>query len=225
MDYKLIAHESGEEYWFLADNYPYQFSVLDIGSASDEKTGGMDIRLEKQTFTKLSKLTLRNVSSCIPDTGMSEFQNCARNALIEELNLVSNCSTPILGFIPMNSTNLLNCTQDTEALQILKKIWYTQRNTIMSKKCVPSCTRITYNLISVPFASNVVPFSSSFQLWIGYMTTTVKQTTEQYVYDSAATLVAVGGSMGLFIGYSFKDVIFHVGCYLIKCRSRMKRLQ
>ena len=42
MDYKLIAHESGEEYWFLADNYPYQFSVLDIGSASDEKTGGME---------------------------------------------------------------------------------------------------------------------------------------------------------------------------------------
>ena len=108
MDYKLIAHESGEEYWFLADNYPYQFSVLDIASASDDKTGGMDIRLEKQTFTKLSKLTVGNVSSCIPDTEMSEFQNCARNALIDELNLVSNCATPILGWIPMNSSPSLN---------------------------------------------------------------------------------------------------------------------
>ena len=91
-------------------------------------------------------------------------------------------------------------------MQILKKIWYTQRDTIMSKKCVPSCSRTTYQLISVPFANNVVPFSNSFQIWIGYMTATVKQTTEQYVYDFANTVVAIGGSMGLFLGYSVYQI-------------------
>ena len=52
----------------------------------------------------------------------------------------------------------------------------------------------------------------------------MKQTTEQYVYDYITTLVAIGGSLGLFLGYSCKDMIIRTVLYLIKWRTPKRYL-
>ena len=76
-------------------------------------------------------------------------------------------------------------------------------------KCMPSCTQYGYNgkemkLPSVNSVSNSIGFKYKFQ----YLVMGIYQ--EYLVYDWKGMITSVGGSLGLFLGFSFLDFSFHI---------------
>ena len=76
-------------------------------------------------------------------------------------------------------------------------------------KCMPSCIQYGYNgkemkLPSVNSVSNSIGFKYKFQ----YLVMGIYQ--EYLVYDWKGMITSVGGSLGLFLGFSFLDFSFHL---------------
>ena len=183
----IIAYqwEDGEALSFEMDKY-----TLDVN---------MQLFSEKYSILK-SKHDCREESfyECIGTKMYQEdFSHCPRkcmepmslpNKLIVDLNL------------PLCQTQLeLECVE-----KVLRNFWFESKN----EKCPRPCSYVQYKSLgkSVEKSNNEVNLNFTFSyMFLSYAATTVHE--EYYIFDSIGMIASVGGTLGMFIGFSFSNVI------------------
>ncbi len=71
-------------------------------------------------------------------------------------------------------------------------------------RCRRACKHPAYSVSSAPYVGGMVKPNTS-QLMAYYTNLNIVMKSEYLVYDFSAIVAAVGGSLGLFLGFSFHD--------------------
>lgn len=111
----------------------------------------------------------------------------------------------------------------------------------MHRVCSLPCSQATYkygvNLQSTKTVANDPSFIGDnesreyFIIWIYYMSLYVEEKIEKYLYGFDTALVSLGGSMGLFLGWSCRSILMKMidslilKSYCTKCKDRKKTKQ
>ena len=101
------------------------------------------------------------------------------------------------------------------------------------KRCLPRCSRPIYksylNFLSKKVLSKELKVYGDgyFIIWVFYSSLYVEEKIETYVFDFDSAIVAVGGSLGLFLGWSCNSLILdfiEILYYRFKVRSSSRPL-
>ena len=126
------------------------------------------------------------------------LQNNGTNCLISFWKILTSYSNLTLCG-KMNETQV-DCYKD--------KFGWVNRNFIQQPEkyaCPLPCTSCTFNPTLNTFHMNDT--KDFLKLWVYFSTTTVEKKEEYFIYDVRDVIGSVGGTLGMFIGFSFTGVI------------------
>jgi hypothetical protein len=203
MDIDFYPHEPYEEEWLLLSVFPYDVIVDKIDVENDQGIGGIDVQVSKEITQKLQG----KEHSCRMKP-LKGFVFCVRKRLKEELIKRLNCTIPFFKSLQLQDF-LPVCTTVSEANNAVNIASLIDKVTIREKKCKLPCTRVNYARNFAEFPEKSLPESDKlfFTLWIYYSSLQIDEKIERYIYGFETVIVAVGGSMGLFLGWSCYSVI------------------
>ncbi len=74
---------------------------------------------------------------------------------------------------------------------------------------MPSCTRVSYESSRVLYhrSTTFTPVANATKFYLFYDSTTVEEREQALMYDFPKLVAAVGGSLGLFMGFSLLSVL------------------
>ena len=103
--------------------------------------------------------------------------------------------------------NWPDCKNESEALNLMKTLNKIEKESLQNSVCVMPCKAKKFKVSSNYYSRNAFDTWQNYDpeyyyLYVVYSTLTVRVFKEEYVYDFATALVAIGGSMGLLLGYS-----------------------
>ena len=119
-------------------------------------------------------------------------------------------------FSHVNISNILDlATEPNEEFQECKTSQENQKSSLALQETPPaSCSN---NVVRVEYDGQLVQFrhKPSFPEWLNrwsvfsysFESMTMTMTEEYYIYDTIGFISSVGGTLGLFVGFSFYDVI------------------
>ena len=209
LDYNYYLHEPQENEYLLMSVYPYEVPIVNINAANNDGIGGADIIYKKEIIRKLSsKSECRSID-------ISSFAGCIRNALQKSLETSDkvNCSVPAMNFTSFDFSHLNTCATKDEALAIEGLIYNLAIENHVSNLCGHICERPKYrselNFLSKRVLSKELKQYGDgyYIIWAFYSTLNVNEKIETYVFDFTSALVAVGGSLGLFVGWSIFSMV------------------
>ena len=209
LDYNYYLHEPYENEYLLMSVYPYEVPIVNINAANDDFIGGADIIYEKEIIRKLStKSECRSID--IPT-----FAGCIRDALRKSLETSDKvkCSVPAMNFTNFDFSHLADCPTKDEALEMEGLIYNLAIENHVNHKCGYICERPKYrselNFLSKRVLSKELKQYGDgyYIIWAFYSTLNVNEKIETYVFDFTSALVAVGGSLGLFVGWSIYSMV------------------
>ena len=116
------------------------------------------------------------------------------------------CWLPIMKFLRFPK-DWPDCTDETEALELHAKLIQIEKETLKDSNCTMPCKAMDFKVLGNFYSRNAFDNFPQYNpkyyyLYLVYSTLTVKVLKEEHVYDFATALVAIGGSMGLLLGYS-----------------------
>ena len=98
-------------------------------------------------------------------------------------------------------------------LEVESLTYQLAQKTVTQHLCGPLCSRTVYSSILNFYSENVLSkeihtFGDGyFVVWAYYSSLYVTEKKETYIFDFDSALVAVGGSLGLFLGWSCYSMI------------------
>ncbi len=199
-DYIVYIHEPGEEFWLRLGIYPYEMTTVKLSSSD---VGSADIVLRKEMSYKLKS---GQEQKCDRDHTAMDYSQCSLKTLQTEFPNKANCTFYLLeDFHPDKSLPL--CTSFEESEKALMVAQHILMNAIKEKKCSEMCDVTRYHTNMAEYHRNIMPENEGLLLFCFYATMSVDHKTEKYIYGFETALVAVGGSMGLFLGLSCMSII------------------
>ena len=127
-----------------------------------------------------------------------------------------NCTVAALSFTRYDTSSLSYCNETEQALDLNGLIYKLAQKTQTKQLCGSLCNRTIYQSTLNYLSSNVlskelkVYGNDWYIIWAFYSSLYVQEKIETYVYEFDSILVAVGGSMGLFLGISCHTIIVAV---------------
>ena len=123
-----------------------------------------------------------------------------------------------LHFTEYNSDHLNYCTDKKDALELDGKLYEYAQKVQVNKLCGETlCNRIIYqselNFLSERTLSKELEKYGDggwYIIWAFYSSLYVTEKIETYLFDFDTTLVAIGGSLGLFLGWSCYSMVMEV---------------
>ena len=110
-------------------------------------------------------------------------------------------------------SGLKYCDNKEDALEVNGLIYSLAQKTHTSNLCGTLCNRTiygsTYNVLSERVLAKELKIYGQgyYIIWAFYSTLYVNEKVETYLFDFDSTLVAIGGSLGLFLGWSIYSII------------------
>ena len=211
-DLKIFVHEPGNEFWLKKAIFPTPIDMIEFPLKSKKDNCNGDLTFQKKQF-----VTLNKESKACKDY---DFTTCAKKVIFDAMNKKGiNCTTPlwnefeIFGLPICSSQNASKFASET----IGHINWEFLRSPI-SYGCPILCTSTKYNPKIVYFDESAHYLSSSidfkckseYLLYIYYSIDPVEITKEYLVYDAMTILSAIGGAMGLLLGYSMLSMFLSV---------------
>ena len=142
------------------------------------------------------------------------------------------CKIPAMDFThtDFDSSGLEYCKSKEDALEMEGLVYQLAQNTLTENKCGSMCERAIYNSILNTYSTNVlgkelkVFGDGYFIVWAFYSSLYVSEKTETYVFDFDSALIAVGGSLGLYVGWSAYTIVMDVIEFVyMKCSNYFKK--
>ena len=127
-----------------------------------------------------------------------------------------------------NNTNLEYCNNKNEALKVEKMVYNTAIENHKKNVCGHICNFVKYPSKLSYLGKNVLSKELEkygqeyFIIWAFYSSLYVNENVEQYLFDYDNALVAVGGSLGLFLGWSIKSMVMDVAEFSTNNLNKMK---
>ena len=186
--------------------------------------GGADIFITKEIIRKIpSKSGCQAIS-------IEEFAKCLRQELqksLEMQQLLSNlkCKVPALDF--NLKLNLNYCTSTSDALKMEKIIYKSAIEIHQKKICGKVCDLPKFTSDLSYLSKNVLSKELQrygdgfFIIWSFYSTLSVEEKIESYIFDFDTALIAFGGTLGLYLGWSIYSIFVNFIDMTVKHQSKV----
>ena len=159
--------------------------------------------------------------------GFWAFKKWSESSILPSLNLsnefqVVELPNPSLyiRFTKFDASNLNDCSTKDEALEIDATIYNVAQENLAKDICGKICSFTKYNHKLSLLAKNVLSKEIKeygdgyFFIWSFYSSLYVDERVETYVFDFNTALISVGGSLGLFLGWSIKSMVLSLAEYI-----------
>ena len=159
--------------------------------------------------------------------GVWAFKKWSESSILPSLNLsnwfqVVELPNPSLyiRFTKFDASNLNDCSTKDEALEIDATIYNVAQENLAKDICGKICSFTKYNHKLSLLAKNVLSKEIKeygdgyFFIWSFYSSLYVEETVETFVFDFNTALISVGGSLGLFLGWSIKSMVLSLAEYI-----------
>ena len=213
-------HESGSQYWLQYGINPSKKSVVYIDTNTNDGIYGIDGTLKYVVDEKVPRENYR----CDTNATMESFTKCAFNEIDE-----SECSSAInrIGKYFNQTSICKNMTHFAES----DESTYDQLGSILySKKsitnCIRPCKTVSFEVSLKKSHNNdkllgntrlTTTFNGKFLLNFIYDDFVIENKKEYLVMTLDGLVSAVGGFLGLFLGYSLVSIIEWIGQLFKKC--------
>ena len=214
-------HEAGDEYWLQYDLNPSKTSAIYVDTSPNDGTTAMEGKLRKHVEDK----TPRKNFKCDPNATMESFTRCAFNE-IEDYEC-----TPAINKIGgyFNETNICKTLEELNNNKHLinsqlSKTLYSQSS---NSSCIKPCKTASFEVSLQKRHDNgkllgnakVKEFQTAgkFVLNFRYDEIVIENKKEYFVMSGDGLISAIGGFLGLFLGYSLVSVIEWISQLLKKC--------
>ena len=123
---------------------------------------------------------------------------------------------PALRFTQFDTNHLKYCTTREDALKVDGIIYNTAIQNLANKVCGSICTVTKYHHKLSLLSKNVLSKELKtygdgyFIIWQFYSSLYVNEKVEKYMFDFDTALVAIGGSLGLFLGWSITSMVLYL---------------
>lgn len=186
--------------------------------------GGADIFITKEIIRKIpSKSGCQAIS-------IEEFAKCLRQELQKNLEMqqfLSNlkCKVPAMDF--KLKLNLNYCTSTSDALKMEKIIYKSAIEIHQKKICGKVCDLPKFTSDLSYLSKNVLSKELQrygdgyFIIWSFYSTLSVEEKIETYIFDFDTALIAFGGTLGLYLGWSIYSIFVNFIDMTVKHQSKV----
>ena len=174
-------------------------------------------------------------SNCTETLITKDYISCIRKVFKERLeDLGILCKAPFMIFTDLDTSKLKFCSTPESTKEVEKNAYDIIIAIYQEQVCGLPCTQTSYDYeVSLQSAKTVAydPHIAQderdyFIIWIYYTSLKVEEKIEKYLYGPDTALVAIGGSMGLFLGWSCNSILIKIIEFLStkKClRSSVKQ--
>ena len=143
------------------------------------------------------------------------FAGCIRDALKTSLETSDKvkCGVAAMNFTTFDFSHLNDCPTEDEALEMEGLIYNLAIENHVGQKCGYICERVKYRselnfLGRRVLSKELKKYGDGYYIiWAFYSSLNVNEKIETYVFDFTSALVAVGGSLGLFLGWSIYSMM------------------
>ena len=186
--------------------------------------GGADIFITKEIIRKIpSKSGCQAIS-------IEEFAKCLRQELQKNLEMQQflaniKCTVPALDF--NLKLNLNYCTSTSDALKMEKIIYKSAIEIHQKKICGKVCDLPKFTSDLSYLSKNVLSKELQrygdgfFIIWSFYSTLSVEEKIETYIFDFDTALIAFGGTLGLYLGWSIYSIFVNFIDMTVKHQSKV----
>ncbi len=200
-DYELYPGEPGEEFWHSLGIVVYDFVSVPILANSSKGIGSLDVIIRKEVTHQLSS---KSTTKCQEGVTAEDFAGCSAEELSRRFLKMGNCTSYLHQDIdPKDKLPL--CQTPEEHFVTVELLIRLLKDIVASNHCKRICARSKFITTTIEYNENVIPFGK-YWLAVFYGSFNVEHKYEKYVYDFGTALVAVGGSMGLFLGLSCQSI-------------------
>ena len=210
-DLKIFIHERGNEFWLKKAIFPTPIDMIDFPLKLKKNICNGDLTLQKKQFVLLNKQ-----SHPCKDY---DFTTCAKKTIFSAMKKEGiNCTSPLWNEFEMLGLPICSLHNASElASHTIRQINKKFLRSPSSYGCPIRCTSTKYSPKLVHFdesahylSSNDFKCKSEYILYIYYSIDPVEITKEYLVYDAMTIISAIGGTMGLLLGYSMLSMFLSV---------------
>ena len=184
--------------------------------------GGADIFITKEIIRKIP------AKSGCKDTSIEDFAKCLQSSLQKSLEKSKiKCKIPALNFTHYETKHLKDCENASEALKIEKIIYKLAIENHEMNACGKVCdlpkfkSDLSY-LSKYVLSKELHKYGEEyFIIWSFYSTLSVEEKIETYIFDFDSTLVAIGGTLGLYLGWSLHSLLVGLIDVVIKHQTKL----
>ena len=196
-DYVLFVHES--DFFSLTAN-PEAFPGFKMILKNQNQASTDLVQIQCIELIQHNNLNLEK-SPCMDDPEYS-FSNCLRNAV----NMKVGCTLP-WAMEKLGKTKIPNCTkmEQFDAQDIIYRFFaaYELRAVLNFTGCKIPCQYREIRAVETPTPFKTGTMNGAMGFALTLVTTDIRVETEALVYNFTSLVSNVGGSLGLFLGFSF----------------------
>ena len=203
-DFYLYFHSPGVELWLLFYTFPFSVTSEKILLSQDPSISGVDIHVAKSTSQKEGLKTCTNYTEIM-------WSNCLKNELEREFAKKLDCK--ISYFKYLNLSSMKDCTEQDNPKDIFisgSKIIESHWKNSEAEGCKKPCIETKYQtyVTSIPKNTGFLnDFDNLAQVLIYYDYLSVQESVEYFVYGGDRLVSAIGGVMGLCLGFSLLSIL------------------
>ena len=205
-DLNIFINEPGNEFWLKRAYFPMPVNKIRMPLKSNRDICNGDLTLKKKQFKMLDKKSRPckdyEFTACAMVAMSKTMKSEGINCLIPLWNEFQTFGVPICPSLNLSTANILKPRLDKINSDFLKKP--------EQYGCPNLCTTTNYNPQVIHFDESMkatqteeeYKCQSEYMLNIYYTTDPVEITKEYFVYDAMTIISAIGGTLGLLLGYS-----------------------
>ena len=211
MDVHVFVHDEHEEHFLFLAIFPYDLSYIFVNSKNDQGINALDLSFRKIITNKLNNHRCK----CSERSSPRHYNDCIKNNLKERVEKNISCTTPIFHQLDLRDANgeqMPNCEGTEKIYGTIRLVTNYLKAIIQEDLCLLPCTQVTYDTAVKKYHINTLDprKSKHFRIWPSYTTMRVENRSEDYIYSPGTVVSAVGGSMGLFLGFSILSTLIHL---------------
>lgn len=191
LDYHLYLGTKNTNFWLNFDKQSKHIFQLTL-KASD---------FDNQALIKLTKEIHTDLENCDQSSSAS-FDQCSKDAIIEKFNTDLSCKPVTLEHLGLTPDTCQDENQVQEAMENIENIVNADHG------CLKRCTWENYSgYIEYSMDTSENSTNGELKIKLGFQSTLVDHFKEFYIYDSIDMVMAVGGILAFFLGFSLLSVL------------------
>ena len=194
-----------------------------------------DLGFVKISLTEIQTTQINTKSTpCKSYSSNEQFIECFKKSFWPQITPRVDCMIAGLKMFMPTDVSLPRCANATAAKATLVAIDFSaveQFPKILKDECPQPCVRRSFTAKLKSFHKNSYfefnenskeLMDSTVSIFFTYATLLVEQRVENFVYDFVTMLAAVGGNLGLFLGFSCFSTVMFLAHILAECFQRLK---
>ena len=210
MDVFLYFHSPGTELWLTYYTFPFSVTSERLYLSQDKSMSGADIHISKSTTHQLVHSSL---TKCRNYT-ITQWTSCLKLEFETKFQQKLDCKLSYFHYLNLPNLTYCNVKNDLgRGMKIYRKaaeiIWSHWNGSSHHEICPIPCINPKFRtyITSIPMNTGLLDDTKFAQVMLYYDTLEVQENVEYFVYGGDRLVSAVGGVIGLSLGFSFLSML------------------